>query len=473
MAPQPVALYGLEIPPGVLVPAAPDFPASFHITMAAVDPTEQPEADEDGNVPSVPRSTLRLVKQRLGDDLDDDDEVDEEYMRALIAASGDDSEDESDDEANGGPSDPSKKKKGTAQLLEALKNAQDDEDSEDEEMTDAKPNGTKSDKKGKAKASNDDEEEEDSDDDDDEDGADLEQYVICTLDTERNYQQPLDLHVGEGEKVFFIVNGTHTVHLTGNYVVDDEEEDDEDEDEDDEDLYDMASDELLGGELSDDESDELDGVENPRVTELESDEEEAPKLVSVGEKKNKKKRAAEEADGLDELITKDEESKLSKKQLKKLKNNKGEAVPAEEGKGKSDKKVQFAKNLEQGPTGSGEKAKSGKAASGVKVVQGVTIDDRKVGEGRVVKNGDTVGVRYIGKLQDGKVFDANKKGKPFSFKVGKNQVIKGWDIGVLGMSVGSERRLTIPPHLAYGSKGLPGIPANSTLVFDVKLLEIK
>ncbi|CRJ86627.1 hypothetical protein BN1723_000156 [Verticillium longisporum] len=146
------------------------------------------------------------------------------------------------------------------------------------------------------------------------------------------------------------------------------------------------------------------------------------------------------------------------------------APESEEPKSKADKKVQFAKNLEQGPTGS---EKKGKAAVGVKVVQGVTIDDRKIGEGRAVKNGDTVGVRYIGKLENGKVFDANKKGKPFSFKAGKNQVIKGWDIGILGMTIGGERRLTIPAHLAYGSKGLPGIPANSTLQFDVKLLEIK
>ena len=68
---------------------------------------------------------------------------------------------------------------------------------------------------------------------------------------------------------------------------------------------------------------------------------------------------------------------------------------------------------------------------------------------------------------------ANKKGKPFSFKAGKGQVIKGWDVGVVGMAIGGERRLTILAHLAYGSRGLPGIPANSTLIFDVKLLEIK
>ena len=68
---------------------------------------------------------------------------------------------------------------------------------------------------------------------------------------------------------------------------------------------------------------------------------------------------------------------------------------------------------------------------------------------------------------------ANKKGKPFSFKLGKGEVIKGWDIGVAGMAVGGERRITIPSHLAYGKKGVPGIPGNSKLIFDVKLLEIK
>lgn len=68
---------------------------------------------------------------------------------------------------------------------------------------------------------------------------------------------------------------------------------------------------------------------------------------------------------------------------------------------------------------------------------------------------------------------ANKKGSPFTFKLGAGEVIKGWDIGVIGMSIGGERRLTVPAHLAYGSKAIPGIPANSQLVFDVKLLEIK
>lgn len=68
---------------------------------------------------------------------------------------------------------------------------------------------------------------------------------------------------------------------------------------------------------------------------------------------------------------------------------------------------------------------------------------------------------------------ANKKGKPFSFKLGVGQVIKGWDIGVAGMTAGSERRLTIPSNLAYGKKGAPpDIPANADLIFDIKCISV-
>lgn len=187
--------------------------------------------------------------------------------------------------------------------------------------------------------------------------------------------------------------------------MDDDEDDDDDEDEDD---YDLSPDELeyaLGEDMSDEESDELDDIDNPRVAEVDSDEEEAPQLVPA--KKGKNKRSADEAESLDDLIAKEDTSKLSKKQQKKLKNNKGEAVEADKKEDKAQKQVQFAKNLEQGPTGSTAKGKQDgkKAAPGVKVVQGVTIDDRTIGNGRTVKNGDSVGVRYIGKLQNGQVFD--------------------------------------------------------------------
>jgi FK506-binding nuclear protein len=81
--------------------------------------------------------------------------------------------------------------------------------------------------------------------------------------------------------------------------------------------------------------------------------------------------------------------------------------------------------------------------------------------------------RFLHRRANSRAQLANKKGKPFTFTVGKGEVIKGWDIGVVGMQVGGERRITIPANLAYGSRSMPGIPGNSTLVFDVKLLEIK
>lgn len=69
---------------------------------------------------------------------------------------------------------------------------------------------------------------------------------------------------------------------------------------------------------------------------------------------------------------------------------------------------------------------------------------------------------------------ANKKGEPFKFKVGDGAVIKGMDVGVTGMAVGGERRITIPARLAYGKKGQPPtVPANSKLVFDLKLIDLK
>ncbi|KAI2628907.1 hypothetical protein GGS21DRAFT_228709 [Xylaria nigripes] len=473
MSMTPVALYGLEVPPlGVMVPAMQEdsLPnACYRITMAALDPTQPPQADEDGNLPTVPRSTLKLIRKRSSLD----GEIDDDYLEQLMGGDDDDedSDENEDDEPNGGPSDKAKSKKAKAEAIKKLIAAAAEEDS-DEEMgdSDSKPNG-KANKKGKEPATS-------SDDDDDEsissNDMEIEELIICTLDTERNYQQPLDITIGPEEQVFFIVKGTHSIHLTGNYIIEtDDASDSEDEDEQD---YDMS--EVLNGVDSYDsasEVDELDGIKDPRVTEIDTDEEAAPQLVES--KKGKNKRAAEEeTESLDDMIAKADTSKLSKKQQKKLKNNKGEAVTKEEAKPdvpkeKTDKKVQFAKNLEQGPTGPAAAEKG--AALGVKVVQGVTVDDRKLGSGRVVKKGNRVEVRYIGKLTDGKVFDSNKKGKPFSFKAGSGEVIKGWDIGIQGMSVGGERRLTIPAHLAYGSKSQPGIPGNSQLIFDIKLLAIK
>ena len=103
------------------------------------------------------------------------------------------------------------------------------------------------------------------------------------------------------------------------------------------------------------------------------------------------------------------------------------------------------------------------------------IETLKDGTGEECKNGDTVSVHYTGTLTDGTKFDSSlDRGQPFSFRLGAGQVIKGWDLGVLGMKVGEQRRLVIPSELGYGAAGAGGgkIPSNATLIFEVELLEI-
>jgi FKBP-type peptidyl-prolyl cis-trans isomerase FkpA len=105
----------------------------------------------------------------------------------------------------------------------------------------------------------------------------------------------------------------------------------------------------------------------------------------------------------------------------------------------------------------------------------LTVEDIRPGNGAEARAGSTVTVHYVGTLTDGKKFDSSRdRGKGFSFTLGAGQVIKGWDQGVAGMKIGQVRKLTIPPHLAYGERGFPPvIPPNSTLVFEVELLDVK
>jgi peptidylprolyl isomerase len=114
------------------------------------------------------------------------------------------------------------------------------------------------------------------------------------------------------------------------------------------------------------------------------------------------------------------------------------------------------------------------AAPPVVTPSGLKYVDQVVGTGATPKVGDTVLVNYTGRFTNGKIFDTSVGKAPFQFVLGRGQVIKGWDEGVGSMKVGGKRKLTIPPDLAYGAGGYPGvIPPNSTLVFQVELLKIK
>lgn len=100
--------------------------------------------------------------------------------------------------------------------------------------------------------------------------------------------------------------------------------------------------------------------------------------------------------------------------------------------------------------------------------------DLVVGSGAEAKTGDCLVMKYYGTLADGTRFDDNyTTDQAFAFTLGSGQVIKGWDEGLVGMKEGGTRRLVIPPSLGYGSQANGSIPANSTLVFEVKLIKIQ
>jgi peptidylprolyl isomerase len=101
------------------------------------------------------------------------------------------------------------------------------------------------------------------------------------------------------------------------------------------------------------------------------------------------------------------------------------------------------------------------------------VHDVTEGTGAAAEQGQMLTVHYVGRLTSGQVFDSSiERDRPFVFELGAGDVIQGWDRGLLGMREGGRRILVIPPELGYGSRGTGNIPPNSTLIFEVVLLDV-
>lgn len=321
-----------------------------------------------------------------------------------------------------------------------------------------------------------DDEDEDEDDDESDPSKDLSVTVLCSLTPGKIEQATVDIVLDQDEEYLIEIVGKNTVHLTGNYIdqmpPDQVPYNDEDEDDSDEEAYDLR--EVSSDVEYDPDEMEIPSEDEGRFEEVNSDAEEAPKQEAS-------KKRPRESDAMETDAAEDKLSKSQKKKLKKLKAADGKAVEtgaestavkanaeAKEGekkekKEKKDKKAEKAEKAEKTEQTAGEE----KQLEG-----GVKIKDHKIGSGPKAKKGDMVSMRYLGKLQNGKVFDKNTGGAPFKFRLGSGEVIKGWDVGITGMQIGGERLLTVPPNMGYGKKKLDSIPANSTLIFEVKLLKI-
>lgn len=341
---------------------------------------------------------------------------------------------------------------------------EDDEDDEDDELD----IDEESESKDEAEEEDDDEEAEENDDDEqsgsEDEEDDVNEFIICTLSPKVQFQQTIDITINPEEDVYFVVTGLYAIHLLGNYVEHPADETDS------EDEYDQSPDE-----------DEIIGESQYNLSDLEDESDIEGKIQELVEQE-----AEEDVE---------QEIPSTKKRASNEESPKAKKAAKKEAEKKS---VQFTKELEQGPTGSSltkkqkkeqakqkkeeaeekkevakDEAKENKKFPTKTLLGGVITEDRKAGKGPAAKSGNRVGIRYIGKLKNGKVFDKNTSGKPFQFGLGKGECIKGFDLGVAGMAVGGERRVVIPAKMGYGSQALPGIPANSELTFDIKLVSMK
>lgn len=322
-------------------------------------------------------------------------------------------------------------------------------------------------------------------------------YLLCSLKNGSTYQVPLDLNFQKGTKIAFTCNGNGHVHLTGYLILDEDldldelEEEEEDEEEQAPQLVKQskrkAADSLksemkrkrpkqeIMPESSDDDDDEL---EIDGTKELDGSDEEQEEFLlndedaSEEEEEENEDEEEEEEEEQEQKVSiqqKDKKNKQTQQQQQRKKEDKKKLVNGKEAKQEEQLKQKKNKGEQQQ-----QNTQSTQSEEKKRVVEGgVQVEDLKIGNGTLAKAGKFVSVYYVGRLKNGMKFDSTTQGKGFKFRLGKGEVIKGWDIGIAGMKVGGKRRVTIPPAMAYGAKGSPPvIPGNSTLVFEIELRNV-
>lgn len=318
-------------------------------------------------------------------------------------------------------------------------------------------------------------------------------YLLCSLKKNSTWQVPLDLNFEEGTKIAFTCNGHGHVHLTG-YLIPDEDLDldelEEEEDDDDDDEVPQLVDKQLKRKAKDlkskkkikrpkqeieaessDEDIELDGTNEENDSEDSSDEYQATMLNQEDD---------DDDDEDDEEDEEDEDDEEDKKVVKSQQKDKKSKQQQQQKKKEDKKKLVNGKELKQDQQTKQKKNKDQSSDQNVqsdqkkRVVEGgVVVEELKIGNGTPAKSGKFVSVYYVGRLKNGRKFDSTTQGEGFKFRLGKGEVIKGWDVGIIGMKVGGKRRITVPPAMGYGARGSPPvIPSNSTLIFEVELRNV-
>ncbi|PUU73053.1 hypothetical protein B9Z19DRAFT_1069284 [Tuber borchii] len=292
--------------------------------------------------------------------------------------------------------------------------------------------------------------------------------VVCSLDSAKKQRQPLNLIIRRDQFVYFKVEGNCDVYLTGHYV---SHTGDADviysRHDDDSDLSPACNTHCPDGQIDSREPNDYGTNDNEKV--------EGAGISDKNVHKTSRKRHAED-EAIDEIKLaprnqSDIQNTLPERQHKKLKGNDGKTVQVTTNSNEEEAK----RAARSGPSETRVLGEGGVASSSEEwVVEGMKITDVKVGTGLTAIKGAKLYIHCRGMVEGGVVFDDNMDGLPFVFVMGEGEMIPGWEIGLLGMRVGGERRLDIPPALCTGEdEEIPGAPADAHWLYDVKLTYVK